>query len=65
MRSTVVRFVAERANLARKLPEEELAAHKAAIAFHASGLGWAPAFCTTRTGPPWRRPPLHTHLSGL
>jgi uncharacterized protein (DUF58 family) len=62
---TAVRFVAERAESLRESYLKKLAAHKAAIAFHASGLGWAPFLHHTNRPAVEALLPLHMHLSGL
>ena len=62
---TAVRFVAERAEFLRESYQKKLAAPKAAIAFHASGLGWAPFLHHTDRPAVEALLPLHMHLSGL
>jgi uncharacterized protein (DUF58 family) len=62
---TLARFVAERAEALREGYQKKLAAHKAAIAFHAGGLGWTPFLHHTNRPAVEALLPLHMHLSGL
>ncbi len=62
---TQARFVAERAEALRESYQKKLAAHKAAIAFHAGGLGWTPFLHHTNRPAVEALLPLHMHLSGL
>ena len=52
-------------NPCAKATQKRLAAHKAAIAFHASGLGWTPFLHHTNRPAVEALLPLHMHLSGL
>lgn len=62
---TQARYVAERADSLRESYRQRLAAHKAAIAFHAAGLGWTPFLHHTNHPAVEALLPLHMHLSGL
>ncbi|MGO9487153.1 MAG: DUF58 domain-containing protein [Rhodomicrobium sp.] len=62
---TEVRFIAERAESLRDSYRQKLSAHKAAIAFHAGGLGWTPFLHHTNRPAVEALLPLHMHLSGL
>ncbi len=59
------RYVAERAETLRAEYRQNLAAHKAAIATHATGLGWMPFLHHTDRPAVEALLPLHMHLSGL
>ena len=59
------RYVAERAETLRGAYQEKLAAHKAALATHALGLGWTPFLHHTNRPAVEALLPLHMHLSGL
>jgi len=59
------RYVAERAETLREGYRDRLAAHKAAIATLASGLGWTPFLHHTDRPAVEALLPLHMHLSGL
>jgi len=62
---TDARYVAERAESLRESYQKKLATHKAAIAFHARGLGWTPFLHHTNRPAVEALLPLHMHLSGL
>jgi uncharacterized protein (DUF58 family) len=62
---TRVRYVAERAEALREGYQQRMAAHKAAIAFHAGGLGWTPFLHHTNRPAVEALLPIHMHLSGL
>ena len=62
---TGVRYVAERAEALREGYLQKMAAHKAAVAFHAGGLGWTPFLHHTNRPAVEALLPLHMHLSGL
>jgi uncharacterized protein (DUF58 family) len=59
------RYIAERAESLRESYQQKLAAHKAAVAFHATGLGWTPFLHHTNHPAVEALLPLHMHLSGL
>ncbi len=59
------RYVAERAESLRQDYRHRLEAHKAAVAAHASGLGWTPFLHHTNRPAVEALLPLHMHLSGL
>ncbi len=59
------RYVAERAETLRDGYRQRLAAHKAALAAHARGLGWTPFLHHTDRPAVEALLPLHMHLSGL
>jgi uncharacterized protein (DUF58 family) len=59
------RYVAERAETLREGYREKLAAHRAAIASLASGLGWASFLHHTDRPAVEALLPLHMHLAGL
>ena len=61
---TEVRFLAERAENLREGYRQKLAAHKAAVASHAAGLGWTPFLHHTNRPAVEALLPLHMHLSG-
>lgn len=59
------RYVAERAETLRAEYQQKLAAHKSALAMHATGLGWTPFLHHTDHSAVEALLPLHMHLSGL
>jgi uncharacterized protein (DUF58 family) len=59
------RYLAERAETLRAAYRQKLAAHKAAIATHAAGLGWTPFLHHTDRPAVEALMLLHMHLSGL
>ncbi len=59
------RYLAERAETLREDYRKKLAAHKAAIALHASSVAWTPFLHHTDRPAVEALLPLHMHLSGL